>query len=92
MPKYKIQKTDILKDKKVHPEGSEIELTKEEAEVLADFLIPIEETKATKSETETKKTTKKSTSKKEEEPVTTEDEALAETDKTEGTKTDGGTK
>lgn len=43
MPKYKIQKTDILKNKKVHPEGTEIELTEKEAASLADFLILIEE-------------------------------------------------
>lgn len=87
MPKYKIQKTDILKNKKVHPEGTEIELTEKEAESLADFLIPIQEKKTDKSSNSktSKSTTKKINSK-------TEEKATNDAEKKDETKNDGETK
>ncbi len=51
MAKYKIQKTDILHNKKLYPEGSEIELAKEDAEKLADYLTPVMEKKSNTSKT-----------------------------------------
>ena len=70
MSKYKIQKTDILKDGKVFAEGSEIELTQKEAEKLADFLIPVELKKEPKKEEPKKTATKTET--KTPEPKTSE--------------------
>jgi len=40
--KYKIIKTDLQLDNKLHSEGSEVELTKEQAKGIEDYLIPIE--------------------------------------------------
>jgi len=39
--KYKIDKTDLFINNKLHPEGSEIELTKEQTKGIEDFLIPV---------------------------------------------------
>ena len=86
MPKYKIQKTDILRGENVYPEGSEIELTEKEAARLSDFLIPVEtpkEDKKTAKTEDTKASAKKTNSKTE-----TKEDADVATD-TE-TKTDDG--
>ncbi len=52
MPKYKIKGTDILHSKVIYVEGKEIELTKEEALPLADYLelIPGTENETIKQE------------------------------------------
>ena len=39
--KFKIDKSDLFIDNKLYPEGSEIDLTKEQIEGLEYFLIPI---------------------------------------------------
>ena len=39
--KYKIDKSDLFISNKLHPEGSEIELTKDQKKGLEDFLIPV---------------------------------------------------
>ncbi|OQY72402.1 MAG: hypothetical protein B6D44_10270 [Ignavibacteriales bacterium UTCHB2] len=39
--KYKIEKSDLFINNKLHPEGSEIELTKEQTKGLEEFLIPV---------------------------------------------------
>ena len=39
--KYKIIKSDLFINKKIHPEGSEIDLSKEQIKGLEDFLIPV---------------------------------------------------
>ncbi len=61
MPKYKIQKTDILHNKKLYPQGSEIELDDKDAEKLRNYLVPVreKEPKTTKTTTNTTKTTSK---------------------------------
>lgn len=68
MAKYKIKKTNILHDGKLYPEGSEIELTEEQAKKIADYLLPIEEkktntAKTTNNTTKTSSNTSKTTSK-----------------------------
>ena len=40
--KYKITKTDLLINNKIHSEDSEVELTKEQAKGIEEYLIPIE--------------------------------------------------
>lgn len=67
MAKYKIKHTSIMHNKKVYAEGSEIELTDNQAARLADFidLIPNQEnskpkTQTTKTSTKTKTETKSS--------------------------------
>ncbi len=40
--KYKITKTDLQIDNKLHPEGSEVELSKEQTKGIEDYLIPVE--------------------------------------------------
>ena len=37
--KYKITKTDLLINNKLHPEGTEIELTKEQTRGIEDYLL-----------------------------------------------------
>lgn len=63
MAKYRVKGTDILHNKKLYPEGSEIELDDKNAEQLRDYLIPIKENKAntTKNNDKTIKTTNKTT-------------------------------
>ena len=39
--KYKIDKSDLFINNKLHPEGSEIELSSEQTEGLGYFLIPL---------------------------------------------------
>ena len=39
--KYKIIKTDLQINNKLHSEGSEVELTKEQTKGIEDYLIPI---------------------------------------------------
>jgi len=39
--KYKITKTDLQLNNKLHPEGNEVELTKEQIKGIEDYLIPI---------------------------------------------------
>lgn len=39
--KYKIDKSDLFIHNKLHSEGSEIELSKEQTKGIEDFLIPI---------------------------------------------------
>jgi len=39
--KYKIKNSDLFINNKLHPEGSEVELTKEQTKGIEDFLIPI---------------------------------------------------
>jgi len=41
MMKYKINKTDLFISNKLHSEGSEVELTKEQTKGIEDYLIPI---------------------------------------------------
>ena len=59
MAKYRVEKTDILHNKKLYPQGSEIELEEKDAEKLNDYLVPIQvkEPKTTKTKTNTTKTT-----------------------------------
>jgi len=53
MPTYKVKGTDILHSKTIYPDGSTIELNKEDAQRLADYLefisaepeIPVDEVK-----------------------------------------------
>jgi len=40
--KYKITNTDLQLDNKLHPENSEVELTKEQTKGIEDYLIPLE--------------------------------------------------
>ena len=40
--KYKIIKTDLLLDNKLHSEGSVVELTKEQTKGIEDYLVPTE--------------------------------------------------
>ncbi len=40
--KYKIDKSDLFIDNKLHPEGSEVDLTKDQTKGIEDFLIPLE--------------------------------------------------
>ena len=62
MPTYKVTRTDILHSEKLYPNGSTIELTKKDAERLADYLelisaepeIPAEEIKQEEEKQETK--------------------------------------
>lgn len=76
MPKYTIQKTDILHDGTLYAEGSEITLTEDKAKTLQDYLILIPETKTTKTTKSTSTATKTTTS----------------ADKKEAAETDGGAK
>jgi hypothetical protein len=39
--KYKITKTDLLINSKLHSEGSEVELTKDQAAGIEEYLIPL---------------------------------------------------
>jgi hypothetical protein len=39
--KYKIKNSDLFINNKLHPEGSEVDLTKEQTKGIEDFLIPI---------------------------------------------------
>ena len=39
--KYKIDKTDLLIANVLHPEGNEVELTKEQTKGIEDYLIPL---------------------------------------------------
>ncbi len=39
--KYKVINSDIYLNKKIIPEGSEVELTKEQTKGIEDFLIPV---------------------------------------------------
>ncbi len=41
--KYKIDKSDLFINSKLHPEGSEVDLTKDQTKGIEDFLIPINE-------------------------------------------------
>ena len=41
--KYKITNTDLQLDNKLHPENSEVELTKEQTKGIEDYLIPVKE-------------------------------------------------
>ena len=40
--KYKITKTDLQINNKLHSEGSEVELTKEQTKGIEDYLIPMD--------------------------------------------------
>ena len=56
--KYKLKNTDLYLNGKVIPEGSQVELSKEDSENLSDYLEEIVITKTssnTKEKTETKK-------------------------------------
>ncbi len=57
--KYKITNTDLQLDNKLHPENSEVELTKEQTKGIEDYLIPIE-TKTTKDKEQSTKKQKRS--------------------------------
>ncbi len=46
--KYKVKGITILHNGKIYREGSEIELTEDEAEALKNFLKPLEEKKEDK--------------------------------------------
>ena len=39
--KYKIDKTDLLINNKLHSEGSEVELTQAQTKGIEDYLIPL---------------------------------------------------
>jgi hypothetical protein len=39
--KYIIKNSDLFINKKLHPEGSEVELTKEQTKGIESFLIPV---------------------------------------------------
>ena len=39
--KYRIEKSDLFISNKIHPEGSEVELTKEQTKGIENFLIPL---------------------------------------------------
>ncbi len=39
--KYRIEKSDLFINNKLHPEGSEIELTEVQTKGIEDFLIPV---------------------------------------------------
>lgn len=66
MPTYKVAGTDILHNKKLYPDGSTIELTKTDADRLADYLefikqepeVPAEEVKKEEEKQETKEEVK----------------------------------
>ena len=56
--KYKLKKTDLYLNGKVIPEGSQVELSKEDSENLSDYLEEIVASKSvsnTKEKNETKK-------------------------------------
>lgn len=63
MAKYKVKGTDILHNKKLYLEGSEIELDDKNAEQLRDYLLPVKENKVntSKNNDKTTKTTPNST-------------------------------
>jgi len=52
--KYKVVKTDLQIDNKLHSEGSEVELTKEQTKGIENYLIPIEPDKTKNNEPSTK--------------------------------------
>lgn len=56
MTRYKVEKTDILHNGKLYPEGSTIELEEKAAEKLADYLVPIREKQAGTAKNNTKNT------------------------------------
>ena len=56
--KYRIDKSDLLIDNKLHSEGSEIVLTKEQTKGIEDFLIPIDEAGHSERSEESQKNTK----------------------------------
>lgn len=39
--KYRIDKSDLFINNKLHPEGSEVDLSKEQTKGIEDFLIPV---------------------------------------------------
>lgn len=82
MAKYKIKNTNILHNGELKKIGDIIELNKDEAEKLADVLIPVKET-PTKTETKTETKTPAKTTKNK-----TQDDKTPETE----TKEDGGNK
>ena len=87
MAKFKIKNTNIMHNGDLKKIGDIIELTKDEADKLADVLIPIKET-ATKTEKPEKTETKTAKQK-------TQDEKTPETKnetKTETTNENGGDK
>lgn len=83
MAKYKVKHTSIMHNKKVYAEGSEIELTEEQAKRLEDFVDLIPQTvkpkiqTATQTKTQSNKTSKSKTETKTE---TSEKEADGEKD------------
>ena len=66
MPKYLVKHTTLLHNKKAYGEGSEIELTEEQAARIPDFVELISEKKSTKNKKKqkSKKSSKKSESNK----------------------------
>jgi hypothetical protein len=46
--KYQITKTDLQINNKLHPEGSEVELTKEQTKGIENYLISLEDNKKQK--------------------------------------------
>jgi len=46
--KYQITKTDLQINNKLHPECSEVELTKEQTKGIEKYLIPLEDNKKQK--------------------------------------------
>lgn len=81
MAKYKVKHTSIMHNKKVYAEGSEIELTEEQAKRLEDFVDLIPQTVKPKTQTATQTKTqsnKTSKSKAETKTETSEKEADGE--------------
>lgn len=89
MNKYTVKGTNILHSTKLYPEDSQIELEKNDAEKLADYLVPVQnaqieaenETDTTKTTNNTSKTTNKSKSKT---PPKETEKPVDETKETEG--------
>ena len=99
MAKYKVKHTNIMHGNNLYKEGSIIELTKDEAARLSDFVDFIEETKSESANstkaanTKTNKTSNKSKTTKtktEEKSETVKDETKSETLTKTGEGTDGG--
>ncbi len=98
MAKYKVKHTNIMHNNDLYKEGSIIELTKDEAARLSDFVDFIEETKSESANstkaanTKTNKTSAKTkTTKTEEKSETVKDKTKSETSVKTVEGADGGT-
>ena len=50
--KYKIKNSDLFINNKLHPEGSEVDLTKEQSKGIESFLIPVSNPESTEGSPE----------------------------------------